>query len=255
MAQAENTVRYEPAVRRPFGSAEGCRARLLVRPCRCFPVSAAYHGAGTNEIGAAAGMTGPSIYRHFATKDDLLVAAVLEGADQLGVGAVAALHESDPKRSLTMLCTSFVEVGLDDPELLCVYFYESRHMPDEARVSLDASANRYLSHYQRLVAQLLPDVSDEEIHIRILAAWHMVAGLVHTDLPEVPVAEKLTTYRSLADVGNDLVGGRGPGIAPRNKRRGELGEDYESDAVDPSGAAAESGARRHHFRVACTHRQ
>jgi AcrR family transcriptional regulator len=196
VAQAENTVRYEPAVRRPR-SAE-TRARLLRSALSLFR-ERGYHGAGTNEIGAAAGMTGPSIYRHFATKDDLLVAAVLEGADQLGVGAVAALHESDPKRSLTMLCTSFVEVGLDDPELLCVYFYESRHMPDEARVSLDASANRYLSHYQRLVAQLLPDVSDEEIHIRILAAWHMVAGLC-TDLPEVPVAELTTilTRRMLA---------------------------------------------------------
>jgi AcrR family transcriptional regulator len=150
-----------------------------------------YHGAGTNEIGAAAGMTGPSIYRHFATKDDLLVAAVLEGADQLAVGAAAALHESDTARALTMLCTSFVEVGLENPELLCVYFYESRHLPDEAKTSLDASANRYLAHYQRLVAELLPGVSDEEILIRILAAWHLMAGMC-TDLPDVP-ADVLTT--------------------------------------------------------------
>lgn len=196
MAQAESSGRYEPVVRRPR-SAE-TRARLLRSALSLFR-ERGYHGAGTNEIGAAAGMTGPSIYRHFATKDDLLVAAVLEGADQLGVGAAAALHETDSARALEVLCTTFVEVGLDAPDLLCVYFYESRHLPDQARESLDGSANRYLSHYQRLVAELLPEVSDEEIHIRILAAWHMVAGMC-TDLPDVPVAILTTilTRRMLA---------------------------------------------------------
>jgi AcrR family transcriptional regulator len=202
MPEAESAVRYEPAVRRPR-SAE-TRARLLRSALVLFR-ERGYHGAGTNEIGAAAGMTGPSIYRHFATKDDLLVAAVLEGARQLGVGAAAALHEADTERALTLLCTTFVEVGLDDPELLCVYFYESRHLPDESRVSLDASANRYLAHYQRLVAELLPKVSDEEIHIRILAAWHMVAGMC-TDLPDMPVAELTTilTRRMLATLLADV---------------------------------------------------
>jgi AcrR family transcriptional regulator len=182
VAQAEN-IRYEPAVRRPR-SVE-TRARLLRSALSLFR-ERGYHGAGTNEIGAAAGMTGPSIYRHFATKDDLLVAAVLEAADKLAVGAATALHETDAEKSLTMLCTSFVEVSLDDPELVCVFFYESRHLSKESRVSMDASANRYLAHYQRLVAELLPKVSDEEILIRVLAAWHMVAGMC-TDLPDVPI--------------------------------------------------------------------
>ena len=53
-------------------------------------------------------------------------------------------------------------------------------------------ANRYLAHYQRLVAELLPDVGDEEILIRILAAWHLVAGMC-TDLPDIPFATLSTT--------------------------------------------------------------
>jgi AcrR family transcriptional regulator len=188
VAQAEN-IRYEPAVRRPR-SAE-TRARLLRSALLLFR-ERGYHGAGTNEIGAAAGMTGPSIYRHFATKDDLLVAAVLEAADRLGVEAAAALHEADAQKSLAMLCTSFVGVSLDDPEMVCVYFYESRHLSEEARASMDASANRYLAHYQRLVAELLPSVSDEEILVRVVAAWHMVAGMC-TDLPDVPIEILRTT--------------------------------------------------------------
>jgi AcrR family transcriptional regulator len=202
MAQAENAARYEPAVRRPR-SAE-TRARLLRSALALFR-ERGYHGAGTNEIGAAAGMTGPSIYRHFATKDDLLVAAVLEAANLLAVGAATALHEPDTSKALTMLCTSFVEVSLDDPELVVVFFYESRHLSDEAREAMDAEANRYLAHYQRLVAALLPGVSDEEILIRILAAWHLVAGMC-TDLPDVPIATLAITLtqRMLVTLLSDL---------------------------------------------------
>ena len=202
MAQPDNAVRYEPVVRRPR-SAE-TRARLLRSALSLFR-ERGYHGAGTNEIGAAAGMTGPSIYRHFATKDDLLVAAVLEAAHQLAVGAATALHEPDTRKSLAMLCTSFVEVSLDDPELAVVFFYESRHLSEEARGAMDAEANRYLAHYQRLVAELLPDVSDEEILIRILAAWHLVAGMC-TDLPDVPMASLVAvlTERMLVTLLSDI---------------------------------------------------
>ncbi len=202
MAETEGGVRYEPAVRRPR-SAE-TRARLLRSALALFR-ERGYHGAGTNEIGAAAGMTGPSIYRHFATKDALLVAAVLEGADQLGAGAAAALHETNPARAVELLCTSFVEVALDDPDLLCVYFYESRHLPDDARDALDVSANRYLAHYQRFMAQLRPELSAEEIHIRVMTALHMVGGMC-TDLPSMATDELTTmlTRRMLATLLADV---------------------------------------------------
>jgi AcrR family transcriptional regulator len=158
-----------------------------------------YHGAGTNEIGAAAGLTGPSIYRHFATKDDMLVAAVLEGAEKLGAGATAAQHETDPRRALELLCASFVEVALKDRELLCVYFYESRHVPKDAKVELDQSGHRYLHHYERLLAVIRPDLSALEVQLRVVAASQMIAGSC-TDLPKAPakVLKDSLTRRMMA---------------------------------------------------------
>jgi AcrR family transcriptional regulator len=182
MQEVKTPARYEPAVRRPRSAQT--RARLLRSALSLF-WERGYHGAGTNEIGAAAGLTGPSIYRHFATKDDMLVAGVLEGAEKLAAGAIAAQHETDPRRALDLLCASFVEVALKYPEVLCVYFYESRHVPAEAKVELDQSGQRYLHHYERRLAALRPDLSAQEVQLRVVAASQMVAGTC-TDMPKVP---------------------------------------------------------------------
>jgi len=196
MQEANIPARYEPTVRRPR-SAE-TRARLLRAALALF-WERGYHGAGTNEIGAAAGLTGPSIYRHFATKDDMLVAAVLEGAEMLAAGATAAQHEIDPRRALELLCASFVEAALEEPELLSVYFYESRHVPDDAKVDLDQEGHRYLHHYERRVAAIRPELSGDEVHLRVVAASQMIAGTA-TDLPDMPkdILKDSLTRRMLA---------------------------------------------------------
>ncbi|HEY1829359.1 MAG TPA: TetR/AcrR family transcriptional regulator [Acidimicrobiales bacterium] len=182
MQEVQSPVRYEPAVRRPRSAQT--RARLLRSALSLF-WERGYHGAGTNEIGAAAGLSGPSIYRHFATKDDMLVAGVLDGAEKLAAGAIAAQHETDPRRGLELLCASFVEVALKYPEVLGVYFYESRHVPAEAKVELDQSGRRYLHHYERRLASVRPDLSAQEVQLRVVAASQMIAGTC-TDLPKVP---------------------------------------------------------------------
>ncbi|HEX3795946.1 MAG TPA: TetR/AcrR family transcriptional regulator [Acidimicrobiales bacterium] len=203
MAEAKSTTRYEPTTRRPR-SAE-TRARLLQSALSLFREQG-YHGAGTNDIGAAAGLTGPSIYRHFATKDELLVAAVLEGARSLGHGLAQALEAPDPVRALEVLCSTFVASALKDPDLMYVYFYEARHMPSEAQASLEMSAKPYLAHYEHFLAASRPELSAEEVHIRVLAASHMVGGMC-TDLPDVSeaVLADVLTARMLATLLGDVV--------------------------------------------------
>jgi AcrR family transcriptional regulator len=174
--------RYEPAVRRPRSALT--RERLLRAALAIFR-ERGYHGTGTNDIGAAAGLTGPSIYRHFASKDDLLVAAVLEGARRLGDGAIAVRSESDPFTALEALCRSFVEVAVDDPDLCCVYFFESRHVPVAARTRMDVSARRYLDTYAQLVSRVLPDLAADEVSARVQGAVLMIGGIC-IDLPDIP---------------------------------------------------------------------
>jgi len=42
-----------------------------------------YHQVGVQEIAAAAGLTGPAVYRHFRSKQEILAACIAERANRL----------------------------------------------------------------------------------------------------------------------------------------------------------------------------
>src|SRR5258706_8135692 len=56
-----------------------------------------YHGVSMDDIGAAAGVTGPALYHHFAGKEAMLAAALNPVSEQLLAGgrAVADDHRGD----------------------------------------------------------------------------------------------------------------------------------------------------------------
>ncbi|HUC04557.1 MAG TPA: TetR/AcrR family transcriptional regulator [Acidimicrobiales bacterium] len=173
-------LRHDPATRRPR-SAE-TRAKLLRSALRLFS-ERGFHGAGTNDIAGAAGLSGPSIYRHFASKEEILVAAVLEGSRRLGESTREQPDDPDPVVALEWLCRAFVAGAMEDPDLYCVYFYEARHVPPGAKASLEASARRYVAHYEGLVQRVAPTVPAAEVTARVQAAMHVVAGFC-VDAPD-----------------------------------------------------------------------
>src|SRR3954470_1711295 len=68
------------------------RERLLNAAARLV-AERGFHSVGIIEIGAAAGVTGSAIYRHFKSKGDLLVALFERVVDNLVVGAEVALAQ------------------------------------------------------------------------------------------------------------------------------------------------------------------
>src|SRR5438552_16609045 len=67
--------------------------------------SRGYHGVSMDDIGAAAGVTGPALYHHFAGKEAMLVAALAPVSEGLlnGGKARVAQHADDPKLALESL--------------------------------------------------------------------------------------------------------------------------------------------------------
>src|SRR5213595_4326431 len=67
--------------------------------------SRGYHGVSMDDIGAAAGVTGPALYHHFAGKEAMLAAALIPVSEQLLAGGQARIAESpdDPAAALAAL--------------------------------------------------------------------------------------------------------------------------------------------------------
>src|SRR5687768_18454636 len=73
-----------------------------------------YHGVSMDDIGAAAGVTGPALYHHFAGKEAMLAAALNPVSEQLLDGGRARVGEfdGDPGAALAALVDFHVDFAL-----------------------------------------------------------------------------------------------------------------------------------------------
>src|SRR5258705_6437759 len=79
-----------------------------------------YHGVSMDDIGTAAGVTGPALYHHFTGKEAMLAAAlkpVSEGLLSGGQACVAAV-EGDSRQALADLVDFHVEFALANPAVI-----------------------------------------------------------------------------------------------------------------------------------------
>src|SRR5439155_13480041 len=93
-----------------------------------------FQGIGIDEIARASGITGPGIYRHFDSKDELLHTLLIRASDRLAKGVGHALaRASDASEALEGLIQSYLELSLDAPDLLAVYWTQNRSLPRDRR--------------------------------------------------------------------------------------------------------------------------
>ena len=114
-----------------------------------------YHGASVREIARAVGMLPGSLYCHFASKEDLLVAVYEEGVRRLRAAAEHALaREADPWRRLETACVAHLETLLDGSDYAQVMVrVQPQDVPHAAR-RLVAARDGYERRFGELIDAL-----------------------------------------------------------------------------------------------------
>ena len=115
------------------------------------------------EIGAAAGITGSGVYRHFGSKSAILVALFDQVIDDLLNDEQRILAESDDLPSaLAQLVAGQVEFVVGQRQLAQVYHNEVNNLPDEDRRRLRRKQRLYLEEWVHLVNELRGELSDTD---------------------------------------------------------------------------------------------
>lgn len=134
-----------------------------------------FHAVGIDDIGAAAGISGPGVYRHFPNKHSLLVAMFDRVADELLEGADRILGSStDERAALCSLVEFHTDFALTERSIIAVYYQEQRNLPDQDRRRIRHRQRRYLDHWVKLLTHLEPALSDPEA----LAVVHAAIGVI-----------------------------------------------------------------------------
>jgi AcrR family transcriptional regulator len=156
------------------------REELLAAATRLFR-DRGYHAVSMEDIGAAAGIAGPSIYRYFPGKAAILVAAGYRMADRLARTAEAAVGDAaDPADALARLAESYVDTVLRSDNIMATFASELANLPDRDRKELVRVQRDYVARWTTLVREVSPDLPEPDARTTVHAALTVVNDLART---------------------------------------------------------------------------
>ena len=168
------------------------RERIMAAAAR-LAAGRGFHTVGMAEIGAEAGIVGSGVYRHFDSKDAILLALLDRGMSRLEDGATAVLARAGSDReTLSALVRDHIAVVVVEYRAeMAVYHREVHTLPEEERRALRRRQRHYVEEWVHVLAPLRRDLADGELRLAV----HAAVGAIQSTLfyrSGVP-AERLTT--------------------------------------------------------------
>lgn len=156
------------------------RAAILAAAAARF-AERGYAGVTIEDLGAAVGISGPAVYRHFPGKSAVL-AAILEGASAtLLEGAERVLGEApDAASALRSLIRFHVDFALHEADVIVVQDRELEQLDADARHEVRSLQRRYVEHWVDTLARLRPDRAETELRFRAHAAFGLLNSTPHS---------------------------------------------------------------------------
>ena len=145
-----------------------------------------FHGTSVADLGAACGMSGPALYKHFPSKDALLAAMLVSISEELlAVGTQRSAEADGPLAALHALIDWHISFALANKSLIVVQDRDWSSLPAEAREKVRTLQRSYVALWAGRLREIDPGLSDTEAHVRAHAAFGLLNSTPHSAfLPE-----------------------------------------------------------------------
>ncbi len=159
--------------RRPTGLEPVSKRESLLSHAIVLFDEKGYEATGLDDIGAAAGVTGPNLYGYFENKADILHAAVERGTSALWLLLHAVLRQNDePGRALSDLLAGYVRLAIDETILTSLLLAERQTLSDLARIR----QREYVAEWVALLCGSRADLDEGTARVLV----HTALGVIHT---------------------------------------------------------------------------
>ena len=171
------------------------REQLLEAAAHLF-ADRGFHAVGIDDIGAAAGISGPGVYRHFPSKAALLEALCDRAMTRMLEGArgIPASHD-DPHAALEALVDLHVAFAVEERALIGVWVREARALSDDVRRSLRRRMRAYEQPWHAVLSRLRDDLDAAEIAVVTGATLNMLNGTAFTAVAVEPARLEVVLRR------------------------------------------------------------
>lgn len=172
---AEISASATPETRR--SKAKSDRRTQLIAAAERLIAEHGFLAVRLEDIGAAVGVTGPAIYRHFPNKEALLVELLVGISTRLLTGAIdVTTHAEDPNEALDGLIDFHLDFVLGESDLIRIQDRDLAHLPTAAKRQVRRAQRQYVEIWVDVLRRLNGALTEADA--RLMA--HATFGLLNS---------------------------------------------------------------------------
>ena len=131
-----------------------------------------FEATSLNEIGTAAGVTGPNLYSYFASKADILETATSRGVSALWLLLNRVLRDNDePAEALRDLVRGYIQLALERTVLASLLLSEQQNVDDVTR----NRQREYVAEWVALLRASRPAIGEQAARVLV----HTALAVIH----------------------------------------------------------------------------
>jgi AcrR family transcriptional regulator len=162
------------------------RAALLAAAARLF-AERGFDRVTLDDIGGAAGISGPAVYRHFPGKQAVLAAILLDASEGLLAGGRSVIErDQDAAVALDDLVAFHVDFAVSNAAVIRVQDRDLDSLVDPDRRTVRELQRTYVELWVAVLARLHPSAEPAALRARALAGFGLMNSTPRTGRAATP---------------------------------------------------------------------
>ncbi|MFF1254025.1 TetR/AcrR family transcriptional regulator [Pseudarthrobacter sp. NPDC058329] len=159
---------------------ENRRQALLSAAASLFAVNG-FNRVSLEDLGAAAGVSGPAVYRHFPGKQAVLADLLVTVSQELLDGGLEVVARNpDPASALRCLVAFQVDFALGKPDVIRVQDRDFSNLSEQDQAAVRSLQLNYVEVWVAVLAKLRPDTEIGELRMRAHATFGLINSTPHS---------------------------------------------------------------------------
>ena len=189
-----NLTRYPDAV-------VGRREQIVATAAELFALRG-FHGVSVGDIGAAVGVSGPALYKHFAAKEAILAEMLVRiSEDLLEGGRVRVDGAADGRAAVTALVDWHVDFALHHQALIVVQDRDWQSLPDSDRERVRELQRAYVDLWATQLRRVHRGLRTDKARAMAHVAFGLINSTPHSRQLAVEPMRALLTGMALDALG------------------------------------------------------
>ena len=192
------TAQSQPSLTAPAASrrskAKSDRRSQLITAAERLMAEHGYLAVRLEDIGAAAGVSGPAIYRHFPNKEALLVELLVGISTRLLTGATEVVSRAgDADAALAELIDFHLDFAFGEPDLIRIQDRDLGNLPPAAKRQVRRKQRQYVEVWVEVLRRRHPGLTEAAARLMAHATFGLLNSTSHSVKPGITKAAEASS--------------------------------------------------------------